>query len=131
MSQFERALARRLADPEFKAGYEDERRRRDLIKSLARWRGAAGMSQRELAVKMGVGQSTVAGFEGSADPRLSTVQRHARAVDAQVFFFVAPRQTTLKPRGDSTVVKRMVWGGRAQAASERPQSMRSDFAKAA
>ncbi len=34
---------------------------------------------------MGVRQPTVSGFEkGSSDPRLSTVQRYARALDARV-----------------------------------------------
>lgn len=90
MSQFKRALARRLADPEVRAGYEETRERLKLLAALVKVRKDLGLSQQEVADRMGVGQSTLSQLEGSADPRLSTVQRYARAVGAKVSFVMTP-----------------------------------------
>jgi transcriptional regulator with XRE-family HTH domain len=72
-------------DPEFRAAYEDEVSRHKLIDSLVRLRVALGFSQSDVARRMGVKQPTVSGFENeSSDPKVSTVQRYARAVGARV-----------------------------------------------
>lgn len=60
-------------------------RRRALIGELAERRRAAGLSQTELAARMGTSQSAVARLErGDADTRLSTVERYAAALDRRV-----------------------------------------------
>lgn len=52
---------------------------------LARVRRSAGLSQRELATRAGVPQSTVGRIEaGSLDPRVGTVERLLRACDAEL-----------------------------------------------
>lgn len=91
MSQFRRSLQNKLENPEVRAGYEDARDRRKLIETMVQLRKDAGLTQQQVADRMGVVQSTVAQFEGSADPRLSSVQRYARAVGAKSHFIVGTR----------------------------------------
>ena len=71
-------------------GLEDlHARRRELIDELIRARQDSGLSQTELAARMGTSQSAVARLEtGQLDARLSTLERYAaalgRTVDWQV-----------------------------------------------
>lgn len=52
-----------------------------VLADLARHRRESGLSQTEVAARMGTSQSTVARLEaGDTDPRLSTLERYARAV---------------------------------------------------
>lgn len=52
-----------------------------LVDELAARRRAAGLSQTEIAARMGTSQSAVARLEsGRADVRLSTLQRYAAAM---------------------------------------------------
>lgn len=56
---------------------------RELRASLVRARREAGLTQREVAERMGVSQQQVNKLERyDADPRLSTLQRYANAVGA-------------------------------------------------
>jgi transcriptional regulator with XRE-family HTH domain len=65
-------------------GFEEMGRRR-LMSDLVARRRAAGMSQTDVAARMGTSQSTVARLEGGeADVRLSTLQRYAAAVGHRV-----------------------------------------------
>jgi predicted transcriptional regulator len=60
---------------------EIAQRRRRVIDELAGARRAAGLSQTEVAARMGTSQSVVARLEsGEIDARLSTLQRYAAAV---------------------------------------------------
>ncbi|TWP45966.1 helix-turn-helix domain-containing protein [Lentzea tibetensis] len=71
--------------PVFRAEYEDADDRQHLIDALVMLRQALGLSQKEVAKRMGIGQPTVSGFEKeSSDPKLSTLQRYARAVEARL-----------------------------------------------
>ena len=77
-------VADSMKDPEFRAASADFDRRVGLIETLVKLRKEVGLTQAQLARRMGVGQSTVSGFETEgSDPRLSTVQRYARAVEAE------------------------------------------------
>lgn len=72
-------------DPRSRAIVDDYRAREGLIDDLVERRKLLGVSQAEVASRMGVGQSTISEFENEAtDPRLSTLQRYARAVGAEV-----------------------------------------------
>jgi transcriptional regulator with XRE-family HTH domain len=64
-------------------GFADmARRRRELAEALVARRVAVGMSQTEVAARMGTSQSAVARLEsGHADVRLSSLERYAAAVD--------------------------------------------------
>jgi transcriptional regulator with XRE-family HTH domain len=56
-------------------------RRRELAADLVSVRLARGLSQTEVAARMGTSQSAVARLEsGDADVRLSTLERYATAV---------------------------------------------------
>lgn len=60
-------------------------RRRALIEELVASRHAVGLSQTEVAARMGTSQSAVARLEGGeADTRVSTLERYAAALDRSV-----------------------------------------------
>lgn len=72
-------LSEVAADPLARGAYEDLRHREELLKSLIRER--RGHSQSAVAAAMGTTQSAVSDIEnGRVDPRLSTLQRYARAI---------------------------------------------------
>ena len=61
----------------------DERRR--LVADLSAQRRSAGLSQTEVAARMGTSQSAVARLEtGGADVRVSTLERYAAAIGSQL-----------------------------------------------
>jgi ribosome-binding protein aMBF1 (putative translation factor) len=65
--------------------------RQRLIADLAAQRQAAGLSQTEVAARMGTSQSAVARLEaGESDLRLSTLERYAAAVGSQVSWRLDP-----------------------------------------
>lgn len=60
-------------------------RRRALVDELVDERRALGLSQTEVAARMGTSQSAVARLESAAgDVRLSTLERYAAAVGRQI-----------------------------------------------
>jgi ribosome-binding protein aMBF1 (putative translation factor) len=59
--------------------------RRKLVADLTAQRHSAGLSQTEVAARMGTSQSAVARLEtGDADIRVSTLERYAAAIGSQV-----------------------------------------------
>jgi DNA-binding XRE family transcriptional regulator len=59
--------------------------RRRLVTELTAERQAAGLSQTEVAARMGTSQSAVARLEsGDADTRASTLERYAAAIGCQI-----------------------------------------------
>lgn len=73
------------ADPSFKGSLEDAEEARRLVDALIALRKHCQLSQVEVAKRMGVRQPTVSGFEKEpSDPKLSTLQRYARALDARL-----------------------------------------------
>ena len=63
----------------------------DVVDDLAERRRAAGLSQTEVAARMGTSQSAVARLEsGQGDLRLSTIERYAAAVGARLEWRVGP-----------------------------------------
>jgi transcriptional regulator with XRE-family HTH domain len=66
-------------------------RRRQLVDELALLRRRRGLSQTEVAARMGTSQSSIARLEaGGADARLSTVERYAAAIGAELDWRVRP-----------------------------------------
>ena len=71
----------RRHEPLFPGFREMSKRRRDLASDLVARRVALGLSQTEVAARMGTSQSAVARLEsGDADVRLSTLERYAAAL---------------------------------------------------
>ncbi len=61
------------------------RERQGLVAELAEQRQSAGLSQTEIAARMGTSQSAVARLEaGQADVRASTLERYAAAIGSQI-----------------------------------------------
>jgi hypothetical protein len=59
--------------------------RRRLVGELAEQRRSAGLSQTEVAARMGTSQSAVARLEGGdADVRASTLERYAAAIGSEI-----------------------------------------------
>lgn len=84
-STFDKYLQEQLQIPGVRAGFEDQGLLQRVIDRLIGFRKALGLTQTEVARRMGVGQPTVSGFETEmSDPRLSTLQRYARAVEARL-----------------------------------------------
>jgi ribosome-binding protein aMBF1 (putative translation factor) len=82
MPGFREMALRRSADAQAARMAEDRSR---LVRELAEQRQAAGLSQTEVAARMGTSQSAVARLEsGTADVRASTLERYAAAVGSQI-----------------------------------------------
>jgi ribosome-binding protein aMBF1 (putative translation factor) len=68
--------------------------RRRLVADLADQRQSAGLSQTEVAARMGTSQSAVARLEtGEADLRVSTLERYAAAIGSQISWQVRPEES--------------------------------------
>jgi ribosome-binding protein aMBF1 (putative translation factor) len=82
MPGFREMALRRSADAQA-ARMAGERGR--LVRELAEQRQAAGLSQTEIAARMGTSQSAVARLEsGTVDVRASTLERYAAAVGSEI-----------------------------------------------
>jgi transcriptional regulator with XRE-family HTH domain len=78
--------------PGFREMAQSARRRQELMAELVAERRAAGLSQAEVADRMGTSQPAVARVEaGAVDVRLSTLQRYAAAVGRQLEVRLAMR----------------------------------------
>lgn len=74
-----------LEDPEFRAAYEDAQVRSSLLRQFFMRRKVRKISQLTVARRMGTTQSAVSELEnGGGDPRLSTLQRYARAIGCRL-----------------------------------------------
>lgn len=68
-----------------------EVRRRQAIAELAGRRRATGLSQTDIAARMGTSQSAIARLEaGDGDVRATTLERYAAAIGCEIGWFVGP-----------------------------------------
>jgi ribosome-binding protein aMBF1 (putative translation factor) len=82
--QFEKLKARLLANPRVKAEYDALAPEFEIAAELLRARLRAGLSQAELAAKMGTSQSTIARLEnGHTLPSTKTLLRYAEATGSK------------------------------------------------
>lgn len=78
---FEEQKKKALRNDEIRREYEKLGPRFQIIRQLIEAREKTGMTQKEIAEKMGTKQSALARFEsGSVNPSLDFVQRLARAL---------------------------------------------------
>src|ERR1700712_756297 len=83
--QFEKLKARLLANPKVKAEYDALAPEFEIAAELLRARLRAGLSQTELAARMGTSQSAIARLEsGDTLPSTKTLLRYARATGSKV-----------------------------------------------
>jgi transcriptional regulator with XRE-family HTH domain len=125
-------------DPVFRAAYEDAEALHRLLDDLVALRKALGLSQKAVADRMNVRQPTVSGFETEgSDPRLSTLQRYARAVEARLRLviempahcdWVTPSTSAYQNRGQATgAVRSSVTRGDLAKAWSRQDDRRDDW----
>lgn len=82
MPGFREMALRRMAGEQAARMAEDRGR---MVRELAEQRQAAGLSQTEVAARMGTSQSAVARLEsGTANVRASTLERYAAAVGGHI-----------------------------------------------
>jgi ribosome-binding protein aMBF1 (putative translation factor) len=85
MPGFREIALRRAADAQAAQAARMAGERGRLVRELAEQRQAAGLSQTEVAARMGTSQSAVARLEsGTADVRASTLERYAAAVGSEI-----------------------------------------------
>jgi transcriptional regulator with XRE-family HTH domain len=86
-------MTQRRHEPVFPGFKEMAQRRRALTTDLVARRRALGLSQTEVAARMGTSQSAVARLEsGGADVRLSTLERYAAALGQRLDWQVKERR---------------------------------------
>ncbi len=80
--RFEEYRARQMADPEFRAVYEAEASKKDLWLQLVEARRAAGLTQKQMAERLGISQAQVARIEkrGYDAYTLNTLRRYIMAL---------------------------------------------------
>jgi DNA-binding XRE family transcriptional regulator len=83
-------------DAKFRAAYESLADEFATLAELLRARQHAGLTQAEVAERMGVAQASVARLESSAAnrthaPSFATLRRYANAVDCDLRISLAPR----------------------------------------
>jgi ribosome-binding protein aMBF1 (putative translation factor) len=85
MPGFREMALRRSADAQAAQAARMAGERGRLLRELAEQRQASGLSQTEIAARMGTSQSAVARLEsGTADVRASTLERYAAAVGSEI-----------------------------------------------
>lgn len=78
-------IAEQMQNPQFAGAYADAETRAALLAGCVKARKNSGLTQTDVARIMETTQSAVSEFEGGGtDPRLSTLQRYARAIGAEI-----------------------------------------------
>lgn len=73
-----------LASPAVQAAHKDQAAEFDMARELIAARSRAGLTQSDVAARMGTTQSVIARLEGGkAVPSMRSVQRYAQAVGAR------------------------------------------------
>ena len=97
-SKWEHIKRSRMAEPEVQAACEGAARAIALGEQVRALREARGLSQAELARRVGTSQSAIARLEaGGVDPKLDTLTRLGRALDAELVIEFRTREHTMAP----------------------------------
>ena len=75
---------RLLENPEVKAEYDRLEPGYELVRELVRARARAGLTQAQVAERMGTTQSVVARLESGQPPSMKTLQRFAEATGSKL-----------------------------------------------
>ncbi len=85
-----------MKNPKFAAAWEETKEEFAIAREIIRSRTAAGISQKDLAEKIGTTQSTIARLEsGAHTPSVSTLRRVAEATHTKL-------RISLVPAGDES-----------------------------
>jgi predicted NBD/HSP70 family sugar kinase/transcriptional regulator with XRE-family HTH domain len=78
-------LASELRDPQVEIAFNEAEARKEVVRALADLRKRAGLTQEQVAGRMGTTQSQVSEIEHARiDPRLSSLQRYARVLGREL-----------------------------------------------
>ena len=95
---FDPAAARRRwsRDPQFRSAYDALADEFEALEELLSARRSAGLTQAQVAERMGVSQATIGRLESSAGsrkhaPSLSSLRRYADALDCDLLIALVPR----------------------------------------
>lgn len=90
--RFDDYLAEKMKDPEWCSGYEKVRQESEPLRAILRARVEKGMTQAQIAKKMGTTQSSIARVEsGKSHPTIPFMQRLAEALDMKLEIRFLPR----------------------------------------
>ena len=83
--RFDDWLAEKLKNPEFKRFYEEESKRMNIAIKIVQAREAAGLTQKELAARMGTTLQVISQLEsGNCSYTLKTLEKVATAIGAHL-----------------------------------------------
>jgi DNA-binding XRE family transcriptional regulator len=93
-----KVLGKELQDPEFKQAWEALEDEFDALDALLAARRRAGMTQEQVAAKMGVSQPSLARVEASLgshrhSPSLEMLRKYAAAVDCKLEIRLVPHHS--------------------------------------
>jgi transcriptional regulator with XRE-family HTH domain len=89
-------LQEELQDPEFRAEWERTALARAIALAVVRYRGDHGLSQRDLAERLGMKQPQVARLElGEVNPSMETLMRVSAQLGIEFTIDVRPAGTTV------------------------------------
>lgn len=81
MTELSELKRRFMADPGFAAAYDEAVEEYAALEAMIRARAGSGVTQAELAERMGTTQSAIARLEsGRVSPTVETLQKYARAL---------------------------------------------------
>src|SRR5579859_389059 len=99
---FEAERVRRLADPEYRATADEEAQKKELWLQLVEARQGVGLTQEQLAQRLGVSQAQVARIEkrGYDAYTLTTLRRYVQALGEgfRLEVNVCQSQTAVRPK---------------------------------
>lgn len=101
-------LAERLKDDKFRAAYEEIAPEFDIARALLKYREENGMTQAELAKKIGIHRSDLSKLESAmANPTLKTLKKIAKAIDKMLSIGYEEKNT---PKVETSNSMQMVHG---------------------
>lgn len=122
VDDLDRMLARYADDPEFVKGFERGHQAFKLGAMLLAAREQAGLTQAEVARRLGTHKSAISRMENHAeDIRLSTLQRYAQAVGCFLSVELRPESAAAIP----TAVRTVAAEAEAQPARKRSRRTRA------
>lgn len=99
-TDFDEFLEEQLRDPAFAKGFYKADAAWDLALSIVRLREMAGLTQKQLAERVGTTQQQISRLESAhyCGHSMSMLRRVADALDATVHVIFKPNTTTAKPK---------------------------------
>ena len=95
MSKITTLHQRWLKSPGYKEAFEESRAEFELARQLIETRIKSGLSQEQLANKMGTSQSTIARLEsGASMPSMRTLTKFAEATNSQLQILFKPTKVS-------------------------------------